>query len=301
MTEEKTAQILDGSATAAAIREDLAVQVKELTTGGKRAPGLAVVLVGDDPASHIYVKNKVNACKKVGIESWKHEFPADVAPQVVLDKLRELNADDKVDGILVQLPLPKHIDTEEILAAISPDKDADGLHSFNIGLMTVGKPGPRPCTPLGVITLLDRYGVDIVGKDAVVIGRSNLVGKPVALMLLEKHATVTMCHSRSKNLDEIVRRADIVVVAAGRPHMVKGSWIKPGAVVVDVGIHRDTNEQGESKLIGDVVFDEAAKVASKITPVPGGVGPMTIAMLLSNTVDNYRRRMNARQTASALK
>lgn len=301
MTDEKNAQILDGAATAAAIREDLAAQVKELAAGGNRAPGLAVILVGDDPASHIYVKNKVNSCKKTGIQSWLFQFPADAPPQAVLDKVRELNADNQVDGILVQLPLPKHIDTEEVLATISPEKDADGLHSFNVGLLVTGKPGPRPCTPLGVITLLDRYGVDVVGKDAVVIGRSNLVGKPVALMLLEKHATVTMCHSRSKNLEEIVRRADIVVVAAGKPHMVKGSWIKPGAVVIDVGIHRATNEQGESKIIGDVVFDEAAKVASKITPVPGGVGPMTIAMLLSNTVENYRRRMNVRQAASALK
>jgi methylenetetrahydrofolate dehydrogenase (NADP+)/methenyltetrahydrofolate cyclohydrolase len=301
MTEQNSAQILDGSATAAAIREDLAVQVKELTAGGKRAPGLAVVLVGEDPASHIYVKNKVNACKKTGIQSWLFQFPANASLEEVVKKVRELNADDQVDGILVQLPLPKQIDTEEVLATISPEKDADGLHSYNVGLLATGKPGPRPCTPLGVITLLDRYGVDVTGKTAVVIGRSNLVGKPVALMLLEKHATVTMCHSRSKNLDQIAKGADILVVAAGKPHMVKGSWIKPGAIVIDVGIHRDTNEQGESKIIGDVVFDEAAKIASKITPVPGGVGPMTIAMLLSNTVENYRRRMNVRQTASALK
>jgi methylenetetrahydrofolate dehydrogenase (NADP+)/methenyltetrahydrofolate cyclohydrolase len=295
------AQILDGSATAAAIREDLAKQVQELTAGGRRAPGLAVVLVGDDPASHIYVKNKVNACKKTGIQSWLFQFPADAAPQAVLDKVHELNADDNVDGILVQLPLPKHIDTEEVLAAISPEKDADGLHSFNAGLLATGKPGPRPCTPLGVITLLERYGVEINGKNAVVIGRSNLVGKPVAMMLLEKHATVTICHSRSKNLDQIARNADILVVAAGRPHMVLGSWIKPGAVVIDVGIHRQTNDAGESKIVGDVHYDEAAPVASKITPVPGGVGPMTIAMLLTNTVENYRRRMNVRPGVAALK
>lgn len=297
MTESK-AQILDGTATAAAIREDLAVAVKELTRDGQRAPGLAVVLVGDDPASHIYVKNKVNACKKTGIQSWLFQFPADVAPSVVLDKVRELNADDNVDGILVQLPLPKHIDTEEVLATISPEKDADGLHSFNAGLLATGKKGPRPCTPLGVMVLLERYGVDPNGKTAVVIGRSNLVGKPVALMLLEKNATVTMCHSKSKDLDQIARSADILVVAAGKPHLVKGSWVKPGAVVIDVGIHRATNEQGESKIIGDVEFDEAAKNAAKITPVPGGVGPMTIAMLLSNTVENYKRRSHTRPTAA---
>jgi methylenetetrahydrofolate dehydrogenase (NADP+)/methenyltetrahydrofolate cyclohydrolase len=301
MTEQNSAQILDGSATAAAIREDLAKQVKELTAGGKRAPGLAVVLVGDDPASHIYVKNKVNACKKAGIQSWLFQFPADASGDAVIEKVRELNADDQVDGILVQLPLPKQIDTEEVLMTISPEKDADGLHSYNVGMLATGKPGPRPCTPLGVMVLLERYGVEVNGKNAVVIGRSNLVGKPIALMLLEKHATVTICHSRSKNLDQIAKGADILVVAVGKPHMVKGSWIKPGAVVIDVGIHRDTNEHGESKIIGDVVFDEATKIASKITPVPGGVGPMTIAMLLSNTVENYRRRMNVRQTASALK
>ncbi len=296
-----SAQILDGSATAAAIREDLAAQVKELTAGGKRAPGLAVVLVGDDPASHIYVKNKVNACKKTGIQSWLFQFPADATPSAVLSKLHELNEDNSVDGILVQLPLPKHIDTEEVLEAISPEKDADGLHCLNVGLLATGKAGPRPCTPLGVIRLLERYGVDPNGQTAVVIGRSNLVGKPVALMLLEKNATVTMCHSKSKNLDQIARGADILVVAAGRPQMVTASWIKPGAVVIDVGIHRATNDKGESKIVGDVEFDGAAQVASKITPVPGGVGPMTIAMLLSNTVQNYRKRMNVRETSPALK
>ena len=298
---ENTAKKLDGTATAAAIREDLATRVSELTAGGKRAPGLAVVLVGDDPASHIYVKNKVNACKKTGIESFLHQFPADATPQVVLDKLRELNKDEAVDGILVQLPLPKQFDTEEILEAILPEKDADGLHYVNAGKLITGKPAARPCTPLGVMVLLERYGVDLKGKNAVVIGRSNLVGKPVSLMLQEKHATVTMCHSRSQNLDQIAKGADVLVVAAGKPHLVKGSWIKPGAVVVDVGIHRATNDAGESKIIGDVVYDEAVKVASMITPVPGGVGPMTIAMLLSNTVENYCRRMNVRQPASVVK
>jgi methylenetetrahydrofolate dehydrogenase (NADP+)/methenyltetrahydrofolate cyclohydrolase len=289
------AQILDGTATAAAIREDLAAEVKQYTDKGNRKPGLAVVLIGDDPASHIYVKNKITACKKIGIESFHFPFPADVEQGRVLAKLKELNADPQVDGILVQLPLPKHLDTEEILAAVLPEKDADGLHSFNLGLLTAGKPGPRPCTPLGVMKILERYNVSLTGKSAVVIGRSNLVGKPVALMLLEKHATVTMCHSRSQNLDKIASSADVLVVAAGKPHLVKGSWIKPGAVVVDVGIHRATNEAGESKIVGDVEFEEAAKIASLITPVPGGIGPMTIAMLLSNTIDAYKKKLLSNQ------
>lgn len=288
------AQLLDGTATAASIRENLAIEVKRYTDDGKRKPGLAVVLIGDDPASHIYVKNKIAACKKIGIESFHFPFAADVAQPVVLAKLAELNKDPNIDGILVQLPLPKHLNTEEVIAAVLPEKDADGLHSFNLGLLTAGKPGPRPCTPLGVMTILERYNVDLKGKTAVVIGRSNLVGKPISLMLLEKHATVTMCHSRSQDLDKIARSADILVVAAGKPHLVKSSWIKPGAVVIDVGIHRITNDAGESKIVGDVEFDEAAKVASLITPVPGGIGPMTIAMLLSNTVEAYKRTIAAR-------
>jgi methylenetetrahydrofolate dehydrogenase (NADP+) / methenyltetrahydrofolate cyclohydrolase len=290
MTEHVQAKLLDGTAVAGAIREDLAVEVSKLTASGARHPGLAVIIVGDDPASHIYVKNKIAACKKVGIESFHFTFPADVAPDTVLAKVKELNNDAKVDGILVQLPLPKQLPTDEILAAISPDKDADGLHSYNLGLLTAGKTGPRPCTPLGVMTILQRYNVSLEGKHAVVIGRSNLVGKPVSLMLQEKNATVTMCHSRSKDLDKIARSADVLVVAAGKPHLVHGDWIKPGAVVVDVGIHKHTNDAGESKLIGDVDFTEASKIASLITPVPGGIGPMTIAMLLSNTVDSYKRR-----------
>ncbi len=294
MTEQLQARLLDGTATAAAIREDLAAEVQKLTQGGARKPGLAVLLIGDDPASHIYVKNKVTACKKTGIESFMFQMPADVTPDVVLRKIEELNNDPNVDGILVQLPLPKHLDTDAILTAVSPEKDADGLHSYNLGLLTSGKKGPRPCTPLGVMRILERYNVEIAGKSAVVIGRSNLVGKPVALMLLEKHATVTMCHSRSKDLDKIARSADILVVAAGKPHLVQGSWVKPGAVVVDVGIHRVTNEAHESKIIGDVEFAEASKVASMITPVPGGIGPMTIAMLLSNTLDAYKRRMQVK-------
>ncbi len=294
------AQLLDGTATAAALRAELAVEVKKYTDQGHRKPGLAVLLIGDDPASHIYVKNKVTACKKTGIESSLFPFPADVDQKIILQKLAELNSDPSVDGILVQLPLPKHLDTEEILAAVQPEKDADGLHSYNLGLLTAGKAGPRPCTPLGVMKLLDRYNVSLAGKNAVVIGRSNLVGKPVALMLLEKHATVTMCHSRSQNLEGIAAAADVLIVAAGKPHLVKGSWIKQGAVVVDVGIHRITNDAGESKIVGDVVYEEAASRASLITPVPGGVGPMTIALLLSNTVDAYKKKLS-QQPANAIK
>lgn len=294
MTEQHLqARLLDGTATAASIREELAKEVATYTDRGLRKPGLAVVLIGDDPASHIYVKNKVSACKKTGIESWLCQFPADVTPNVVLAKLDELNKDPNVDGILVQLPLPKHLDTDEILTAVSPAKDADGLHSFNAGLLSSGKQGPRPCTPLGIMTLLDRYNVPIEGKTAVVIGRSNLVGKPISLMLLEKHATVTMCHSRSQDLKSIAKTADILIAAAGKPHLVKSDWIKQGAVVVDVGIHRITGASGESKITGDVDFEAASKAASMITPVPGGIGPMTIAMLLSNTFDAYKKSVEA--------
>ncbi len=291
MTEKDLqARLLDGTATANSIKEGLAEQIRSFTSEGNRSPGLAVIIVGDDPASHIYVKNKIKACEKAGIASFHFPFPADAPPNVVLDKIHELNADPSVDGILVQLPLPKHLDSQQILAAIDPAKDADGLHSFNLGLLTAGRPGPRPCTPLGVITILERYGVRFEGVNAVVIGRSNLVGKPVALMLLEKNATVTMCHSRSIDLEKIAKGADLLVVAAGKPQLVKGHWIKPGAVVVDVGIHRLEDGHGQSKLVGDVDF-AAAQHASMITPVPGGIGPMTIAMLLSNTVDAYKRTM----------
>jgi len=262
-----------------------------------RAPGLAVVLIGDNPASQIYVKNKIQACKKVGIESFFHQFAADVKEEEVLACIDKLNRSPEVDGILVQLPLPKHLPTEEILDAVLPEKDADGLHPLNLGYLTSGKQGLRPCTPSGVMVLLERYKVELKGKHAVVIGRSNLVGKPIAFMLLEQHATVTICHSRSQNLDEIARSADVLVVAAGRECMVKGSWIKAGAVVVDVGIHKRTISSGpnagESEVVGDVDFQEASQVASLITPVPGGVGPMTIAMLLSNTLAAYEQRMAA--------
>ncbi len=290
-----TAGMLDGKEVAARVRDDLKRRVEGFSGKGCRAPGLAVILIGDNPASHLYVKNKVQACKKVGIESFLHQFPQAVAAEEVLASIERLNSDCSVDGILVQLPLPAHLPTERILDAVLPGKDVDGLHPVNMGLLACGKQGLRPCTPQGVIVLLEHYRVPFEGRHAVVIGRSNLVGKPVAFMLLEKNATVTICHSRSRELDAIARTADILVVAAGRPCMVRGSWIKPGAVVVDVGIHKRTIAEGpkagESEVVGDVDFQEASRVASLITPVPGGVGPMTVAMLLSNTLTAYERHI----------
>lgn len=287
-----TAEILDGKAVAAKTRDGLAERVAAHRERDKklRAPGLAVILIGDDPASHIYVKNKIAACKKVGIESFMHQFPADVEQSKVVDCVRELNKSDTVDGILVQLPLPKHLSEEVILEEMDPAKDADGLHPFNLGSLLAGKPGLRPCTPNGVITLLEHYGVEISGANAVVVGRSRLVGKPAALLLMEKNATVTVCHSRTKNLSEVIANADILVVAMGKSQFVKGEWIKPGAVVIDVGIHHHKKEDGSSQITGDVEFEEAVKKARLITPVPGGVGPMTVAQLLSNTVWSYEKR-----------
>lgn len=286
MQVNSSAKILDGKAVAGSVRDELKLRVDAYVEKGRRQPGLAVVLIGENPASQIYVKNKIQACKKVGIASFLYQFPSDVGEDQVLECISELNRSDAVDGMLVQLPLPAQLSSERILESIKPDKDADGLHPINLGYLTAGKAGLRPCTPRGVMVLLERYGVSFSGKHAVVIGRSNLVGKPVALMLLEKHATVTICHSRSQALDEIARTADILVVAVGKECMVKGSWIKPGAVVVDVGIHKRVHE-GVDELVGDVDFQEACTIASAITPVPGGVGPMTIAMLLSNTLAAY--------------
>lgn len=287
-----TAEILDGKAVAAKTREGLAERVKAHRERDKnlRAPGLAVILIGDDPASHIYVKNKVAACKKVGIESFMHQFPADVEQSKIVECVRELNKSDTVDGILVQLPLPKHLSEEVILEQMDPGKDADGLHPFNLGSLLAGKPGLRPCTPAGVVTLLEHYGVELSGANAVVVGRSRLVGKPAALLLMEKNATVTVCHSRTKNLSDVIGAADILVVAMGKSQFVKGEWIKPGAVVIDVGIHHHKGDDGSSLITGDVEFEEAVKKARLITPVPGGVGPMTVALLLSNTVWSYEKR-----------
>ena len=274
------ATIIDGKAVAKEVQKQIKAEVEGLERRWSMAPGLAVVLVGDDPASHIYVRNKEKACKEVGIKSFEHFLPATVSERELLALVHQLNKDKHVHGILVQLPLPPHIHSERILDAISPYKDVDGFHPVNQGKLFVGADGFRPCTPLGVMKLLEAAGCDPKGKNAVVVGRSNIVGKPVALMLLEKHATVTICHSRTASLRDEVARGDIVVVAIGKAGIVRGEWIKPGAVVIDVGINRLPT----GKLCGDVEFDVAKERAAAITPVPGGVGPMTICMLLFNTL-----------------
>jgi len=282
------ATIIDGKAIAAKIRAGLKASVAELATQGI-VPGLAVVLVGEDPASKVYVSMKEKACADVGIFSDEHKLSAETSEQELLALIARLNADRKIHGILVQLPLPKQINTEKVLEAISPDKDVDGFHPYNVGRLMVGKPTFQPCTPYGVMVMLKEIGYDLTGKDVVVVGRSNIVGKPVALMCLQQHATVTICHSRTKNLAEVVRGADVVIAAVGVPEMIKGEWIKDGAVVIDVGVNRI----GEKKLVGDVEYAPAAERASAITPVPGGVGPMTITMLLFNTVESAKSRIVA--------
>jgi methylenetetrahydrofolate dehydrogenase (NADP+)/methenyltetrahydrofolate cyclohydrolase len=286
---------IDGKAVAQAVKDRLKKEIEAQVggqadgSGGKRRPGLAVVLVGDDPASQTYVKNKISSCEEVGIVSFHHRLAADVSQLEVQNLVRRLNEDEAVDGILVQLPLPAHIDSREVLSLIDPDKDVDGLSAVNQGRLAIGEPGLFPCTPLGVMELLRYEGVELKGKHAVVVGRSALVGKPVALMLLAKDATVTICHSRTSDLPAVCRSADVLVAAVGRANMIKGDWIKPGAVVIDVGINR-IEVNGKGKLVGDVDYNEAVEVASKATPVPGGVGPMTVAMLLSNTFTSYKRR-----------
>ena len=278
------AQIIDGKAIAAKVRGRIGSTVSTLKEQGI-IPGLAVVLVGDDPASRVYVGMKKKMCVELGMYSADHELPSTTTEAELLDLIGQLNADARVHGILVQLPLPDHIDTDKVLEAISPDKDADGFHPYNMGRLAIGKPTFQPCTPYGVMVMLDEIGYDLKGKEVVVVGRSNIVGKPVALMCLSRHATVTICHSRTKDLPDVVRRADVVIAAVGKAEMVKGDWIKPGAVVIDVGINR----VGEKKLVGDVEYAAAAERASAITPVPGGVGPMTIAMLLQNTLESAQR------------
>jgi len=275
------AQVIDGKAIAAKIRGELTVKVADLKSKGV-VPGLAVVLVGEDPASKVYVSMKEKACSDVGIFSDEYKLSAETSETELLSLIAKLNADRKINGILVQLPLPKHINTEKVLEAISPDKDVDGFHPYNIGRLMVGKPTFQPCTPYGVMVMMKEIGLDLTGKNVVVVGRSNIVGKPVAMMCLQQHATVTICHSRTKNLADVVRSADVVIAAVGVPEMIKGDWIKEGAVVIDVGVNR----VGEKKLVGDVEYAAAFERASAITPVPGGVGPMTITMLLYNTVES---------------
>jgi len=280
------AQIINGKEIAAEMRAEIAKEADLLIKKSGITPGLAVVLVGEDPASKVYVGMKEKACKEAGFYSAEHKLADDSSEETLLSLIEELNNDDKVHGILVQLPLPKHINETKVLEAISPSKDVDGFHPYNVGRLIVGKPSFQPCTPYGVIKMLERTGTELEGKEAVVVGRSNIVGKPVAMMLLQKNATVSICHSRTKNLKDRVKSADIVIAAVGVPEMVKGDWIKEGAVVIDVGVNR----LPDGKLVGDVEFEAASNVASAITPVPGGVGPMTITMLLYNTLEAARQK-----------
>ncbi len=279
-----TAQILDGKALAARMRGTLTEEVAELTEKHGRAPGLAVILVGSDSASQVYVRNKKDGCEKMGIASFSHELNADTTQQHLLGLISELNADPKVDGILVQLPVPEHINPDSLIEAIDPGKDVDGFHPYNVGRLAARKPALRSCTPFGCMKLLEETGLDLHGKECVVVGASNIVGRPMALELLLAGATVTIAHKFTRDLRNHIERADIVVAAAGKQGLIKGEWIKPGATVIDVGIHR----LEDRTLTGDVEFEAASRRAAWITPVPGGVGPMTITMLLANTVEAFK-------------
>ncbi|MCI5850537.1 MAG: bifunctional methylenetetrahydrofolate dehydrogenase/methenyltetrahydrofolate cyclohydrolase FolD [Sutterellaceae bacterium] len=281
-----TARLIDGKALAARIRAEMKAKASELLARTGRAPGLAVILVGENPASQVYVRNKIRACHEVGIRSIEKYFPATTSEAELLDLIKSLNENPGVDGILVQLPLPGHISNIKVIDAISPEKDVDGFHVESAGRLLVGREGFRPCTPFGICAMLDSIGFDCTGKRAVVIGRSNIVGKPMSIMLLERNATVTIAHSRTKDLPALCREADLLVAAVGRAKMVDASYVKPGAVVIDVGMDRDEN----GKLCGDVDTASVMEKASWVTPVPGGVGPMTIAMLIQNTVGAALRR-----------
>ncbi len=283
-----SAKLIDGKAIAQAVRAEVRAEIEAWRAAGGRRPGLATVLVGDDPASAVYVGGKQRASAEVGIEGFAHDLPADASQADVEALLSELNADPRVSGVLLQLPTPAHIDGSYLTTLIDPAKDVDGLTPISAGRLAKGLPGLRPCTPAGVIELLRRYEVGLEGAEAVVVGRSDLVGKPVAALLLAENATVTSCHSRTRELSQVCRRADVLIAAVGRPEMVKGDWIKPGATVIDVGINRT-----DHGLVGDVELASAAEVAGLITPVPGGVGPMTIAMLLGNTLRAARAQAGA--------
>lgn len=273
-------QIIDGKAISAAIKDELKVKVEEMKVNGIKVC-LAVIQVGNDPASSVYVGNKKKACAYIGIDSLAYELPEETTQEELLKLIAELNEKEDVNGILVQLPLPKHIDEDEVIRAIDPKKDVDGFHPQSVGALCIGQPGFVSCTPAGIIQLLKRSGIGIAGKECVVIGRSNIVGKPMALLLMRENGTVTIAHSKTKNLKEVTKRADILVVAVGKPKMITREYVKEGAVVIDVGIHRNEN----NKLCGDVDYGDVAPVCSAITPVPGGVGPMTIAMLMNNCVE----------------
>ncbi|MCI6714411.1 MAG: bifunctional methylenetetrahydrofolate dehydrogenase/methenyltetrahydrofolate cyclohydrolase FolD [Lachnospiraceae bacterium] len=274
-------QIIDGKAISAQIKDELKVKVEEMKEQGIRVC-LAVIQVGNDPASSVYVGNKKKACAYIGIDSLAYELPEETTQEELLALIGELNAKKEVNGILVQLPLPKHIDEDAVIRAIDPKKDVDGFHPQSVGALCIGQPGFVSCTPAGIIQLLKRSGIEIAGKECVIIGRSNIVGKPMALLLLRENGTVTITHSRTKDLKEVTKRADILVVAIGKPKMITREYVKEGAVVIDVGIHRNEN----NKLCGDVDYEDVAPVCSAITPVPGGVGPMTIAMLMHNCVES---------------
>ncbi|MGE0054368.1 MAG: bifunctional methylenetetrahydrofolate dehydrogenase/methenyltetrahydrofolate cyclohydrolase FolD [Hyphomicrobium sp.] len=276
------AQIIDGKKIAADVRAEVAAEVERLVSENGLKPGLAVVLVGEDPASKVYVKNKAQQTVEVGMNSWEHRLPAETSEADLLALVEKLNNDPACHGILVQLPLPKHINSEKVLNSINPDKDVDGFHPVNVGRLWVGERALVPCTPTGSVILAKTVAPSLSGMNAVVIGRSNIVGKPVAALLLRENCTVTVAHSRTKDLAGVVKGADLVVAAVGIPEMVRGEWIKPGAIVIDVGINRITGPDGKGKLVGDVNYAECEKVAGAITPVPGGVGPMTIACLLRN-------------------
>ena len=279
-----SADVIDGKAFAGRVREKVAAQVAQLKADHNITPGLAVVLVGEDPASQVYVRSKGKQTVEAGMNSYEHKLDADTSEEVLLEMIDTLNADPAVHGILVQLPLPSHLDEDLVINRIAPEKDVDGFHISNVGLLGTGQKSMVPCTPLGCLLMLRDYHGSLSGMSAVVIGRSNIVGKPMAQLLLNDSCTVTIAHSRTKNLADVVRGADIVVAAVGRPEMVPGDWIKKGATVIDVGINRIEGEGGKTKLVGDVDYESCAAVAGAITPVPGGVGPMTIACLLANTV-----------------
>lgn len=278
--QKKMAQIIDGKVISAQIREEIAEKVKEYNAKTGKLPGLAVVIVGENPASQVYVRNKKKACEQVGFNSWVYEMPEFTTQDELNSLIDKLNDDSEVHGILVQLPLPKHLDEEQVILRIKSEKDVDAFHPTNVGRITIGNPKFLPCTPAGIMELLHRSNIEISGKECVVIGRSNIVGKPMALLLLAENGTVTVCHSKTKDLKEVCRRADILVVAIGKADFVTADMVKEGAVVIDVGMNRNA----EGKLTGDVDFASVSEVASYITPVPGGVGPMTITMLLQNTL-----------------
>ena len=293
-----TATLIDGKAIAEQVRRDVASGVAALRREQGVQPGLAVVLVGEDPASQVYVRNKARQTTECGMASYEHKLPVETGETALLELIGALNRDDRVHGILVQLPLPKHIDPRKVIEAIDPDKDVDGFHPVNVGRLAAGENAFVPCTPAGSMILLQSVGAKLAGAEAVVVGRSNIVGKPMVQLLLQADCTVTVAHSRTRDLPAVVRRADVVIAAVGRPEMIRGDWIKPGAIVIDVGINRVTGNDGKARLVGDVAYDEAVAVAGAITPVPGGVGPMTIACLLKNTLQAARQAAGTGPTAS---